>query len=132
MQVGSAVDLLLGSALSHDERDTLVLAIFWPSQITLAGRAPPALAKLLRLGDAPARGAAAEALWHIASPASVRFLGPALEDPDEQVRFYTVRALSDIANESGWGGPSELEFHENQQKYLAHWAEWASGKTQHD
>jgi hypothetical protein len=126
-QVESAVELLLGSALSRDERDTLVLAI---ANNASGPGALPALGKLLRLGDPLARRAAAEALWHIASPASVRFLGPSLEDPDEEVRFYAVRALSDIANEPGWGGPSESEFHENQQRYLAHWASWANTKTE--
>jgi hypothetical protein len=40
------------------------------------------------------------------------------------VRFYAVRACADIAAEAGWGGPSESEFHERQQKYLTHWEGW--------
>jgi hypothetical protein len=53
-----------------------------------------------------------------------------LEDPDEKVQFYAVRGLSDIANEYGWGGPGETEFHEHAQKYLTHWQEWAKNQVQ--
>jgi hypothetical protein len=126
-QVAAATDLLLGPSLLDDERNTLLLAI---GNYASGSSSLPALAKLLHLGDPSARRAAAEALWHIASPASIRSLRPSLQDPDEKVRFYVVRAISDIANEPGWGGPSESEFHEHQQKYLAHWEDWTNSNAQ--
>jgi HEAT repeats len=84
----------------------------------------PALQLLLRSNDNSIREVAAEALWHINDHAAVSNLAMALEDPDELVRFYAVRGCSDIANELGWGGPSESEFHEHQEKYLTHWEDW--------
>lgn len=93
-------------------------------------RAIPAINPLLGSTDDVVREAAVEALWHINSPAAVPFLLKKLEDPDEMVQFYAVRGLADIANEYGWGGPSEAEFHEHAQKYLAHWEEWAKERSQ--
>jgi len=92
-------------------------------------RAIPRLKPLLSSSDDSVREAAVEALWHIAVPAAIPELVPKLGDPDEKVRFYAVRGLSDVANEYGWGGPSELEFHEHAQKYLAHWQEWAKNRS---
>ena len=85
---------------------------------------------LLSSPEESVREAATEALWHISAPAAVPALVQKLEDPDEKVRFYAVRGLSDIANEYGWGGPSEAEFHEHAQKYLAHWQEWVKNRAQ--
>ena len=92
-------------------------------------RAIPALEPLLRSGDSSLRATAVEALWHIADPTAVHELLKSLQDPSEQVRFYAVRAFSDIANEPGWGGPSESEFQQHQQKYLTHWQEWAKNRA---
>jgi HEAT repeats len=125
-QVAAAVDLLLASSLSAGDRDTLLLAI---GNYASGSSSLPALTKLLHSGDPPARRAAAEAFWHIASPASLGALGPSLQDVDEEVRFYVVRAISDIANEPEWGGPGESEFREHQQKYLSHWQDWVSAKA---
>ena len=72
---------------------------------------------------------AVEALWHIADPNTVPELLRSLQDPDEQVRFYAVRAFADIANEPGWGGPGESEFRNRQQEYLEHWQEWAKAQS---
>jgi hypothetical protein len=88
------------------------------------------LKPLLRSSDESIREAAVEALWHIADPASVPILAKSLTDADEQVRFYAVRACSDIANETDWGGPGESEFHKHQQKYLSHWQQWAKSTRQ--
>jgi HEAT repeats len=91
-------------------------------------RATHDLNQLLRSGDASLRAIAAQAFWHIADPATVPQLSARLEDPDEQVRFYAVKALSDIANEPDWGGPSLSEFQEHEQKYLTHWREWSKNQ----
>ncbi|MFY9909810.1 MAG: HEAT repeat domain-containing protein [Candidatus Sulfotelmatobacter sp.] len=84
----------------------------------------PALEPLLRSNDNSNREAGAEALWHIADPSALPSIAKALQDPDEQVRFYAVRACADIANEPDWGGPGEAEFHQHEQKYLTHWEDW--------
>jgi hypothetical protein len=117
-------NLLLTHTASVDQRTWLLYVI---GNRVKDRRAIPALEPLLRSGDSSIREAAAEALWHIADTAAVPELVKSLHDPDEQVRFYAVRALSDIANEPGWGGPGESEFHERQQEYLTHWQNW--GKT---
>lgn len=85
----------------------------------------PSLRRLLDSNDSAAREAAAQALWHIAAPAAVPSLASALEDPDESVRFYAVRGCADIANEFGWGGPSESQFRQHEPEYLDHWRMWA-------
>ncbi|MGB6193255.1 MAG: HEAT repeat domain-containing protein [Terracidiphilus sp.] len=91
-------------------------------------RAVQAIAPLLNSPDNSVREAAVEALWHIGAPAAVPTLVQKLDDPDEKVRFYAVRGLSDIENQYGWGGPSESEFHGNAQKYLNHWQEWSKNR----
>ena len=87
------------------------------------------LEPLLSSSDDCVREAAVEALWHISAPIVVAALVQRLDDPDEKVRFYAVRGLSDIGNQYGWGGPAEAEFHEHEQKYLAHWQEWARNRA---
>jgi len=84
----------------------------------------PALEPLLSSNDNSNREAAAQALWHIADSSALPVLARMLNDTDDQVRFYAVRACADIANEYGWGGPGEEEFHEHEQKYLTHWQDW--------
>jgi HEAT repeat protein len=87
--------------------------------------AAPALAGLLQSGDAETRRAAAEGLWHSAATRAVPDLAKALQDEDEQVRFYAVRALAELNDEPRWG-PSIVEFQEHQQQYLSHWQDWAT------
>lgn len=93
-------------------------------------RAVHDLEPLLSSPDDSVREAAVEALWHIGTPVVVPTLVQKLDDPDEKVQFYAVRGLSDVANEYGWGGPTEGEFHEHGQKYLTHWRKWAKGRAQ--
>ncbi|KAA6462102.1 hypothetical protein DYQ86_10815 [Acidobacteria bacterium AB60] len=92
-------------------------------------RAVPAMEPLLHSPVDAVREAAVEALWHMAVPAVVPALVAKLDDPDEKVQFYAVRGLSDIANEYGWGGPSEGEFHDHREKYLSHWRAWAGSQA---
>jgi HEAT repeat protein len=126
-QLPTAADLLLKNSASQNGREWLLYVI---GNRVNDPRAVPALEPLVNSSDDPVREAAVEALWHIGAPAAVPALVKKLEDPDEKVRFYAVRGLSDIANEYGWGGPSEPEFHEHAQDYVTHWQDWAKNRAQ--
>jgi hypothetical protein len=121
-ELPNVVSLLLSDSAASNERVWLLYII--GNEITSA-RAIPSLQRLLRSANDAGREAAAQALWHIATPSAVPILAAALEDPDQSVRFYAVRGCADIARESGWGGPGEAEFHEHEQQYLEHWKSWA-------
>jgi hypothetical protein len=120
----SSVDLLLSNTLNDAQRETFLLVI---ENDVKTSESLPIITHLLESPDPLSRRAAAEALWHMANPSTVPDLARTLQDSDREVRFYAVRALSDIANEPGWDGPSEAELQEHQQKYLAHWQDWAKG-----
>jgi hypothetical protein len=124
-ELPNIVSLLLRNAAAINQRVWLLYVI--GNNVT-DPLAVPALQPLLGSTDNQMREAAAQALWHIGHPAAVQSLARALEDPDVSVRFYAVRGCADLANEFGWGGPSESEFQEHEQRYLAHWRAWA--KTQ--
>lgn len=126
-ELPEVVHLLVTNAATDDQRLYLLYVI--GNRLSDRG-AIPALEPLLRSGDSSLRAAAVEALWHIADPISVPELLRDLRDPDEQVRFYAVRAFSDIANEPHWGGPSESFFREREQEYLKHWEAWAKARGQ--
>lgn len=121
-QLTVAVHVLLQNSASQNGREWLLYVI---GNFVKDARAVPALKQLLTSPDDSVREAAVEALWHVGTPGTLPALAQRLDDPDERVRFYAVRGLSDIANEYGWGGPSEAEFHDHAQKYLTHWQEWA-------
>jgi hypothetical protein len=121
----SFVDLLLSNTLTDAQRETLQLAV---ANNVKTVKAAPILSRLLQASDAPSRRAAALALWRNANASAVPDLVGILQDPDWEVRFYAVRALSDIVNEPGWGGPSEAEFREREQEYLPHWRNWAKSQ----
>lgn len=126
-QLPDVANLLCKDLATQDGRVWLLYVI---REYVKDPRAIPAINPLLGSPDDVVREAAVEALWHMNSPAAVPFLLKKLEDPDEMVQFYAVRGLADIENEYGWGGPSEAEFHEHAQKYLAHWEEWAKERSQ--
>lgn len=122
-QLSAAGNLLVGNSATENGRNWLLYVI--GNEV----RDPHAIAglkALLSSSDDSIREAAVEALWHIASPVAIPALAQKLEDRDEKVRFYAVRGLSDIANEYGWGGPTESEFQQHQQKYIAHWEAWVT------
>jgi HEAT repeats len=121
----SSIDLLLESTLDDAQRRMFLLVI---ANDVKTSESLPIIMQLLQSGDPLARRAVAEALWNIANPSTIPELARALQDPDREVQFYAVRALSDIANEPGWGGPSESEFQRHQQKYLTHWQDWTKGR----
>jgi hypothetical protein len=126
-QLPVVADLLLKNSATENGREWLLYIV---GNRVRGAHAVPTLERLLNSADDSVREAAVEALWHIGAPAAVPALAEKLRDPDEKVRFYAVRGLSDIANEYGWGGPSEPEFHEHAQKYLTHWQEWAKNQAQ--
>lgn len=121
-QLAEAVNLLATDSANQNGRVSLLYAI---RDGIKDARAIPELEPLLSSPDDALREAAAQALWHIASTDAIPALAQKLEDSDEMVRFYAVRGLADIANEDGWGGPTEGEFRDHEQKYLAHWRQWA-------
>jgi len=121
------VRALSNGLATHNERMWLLYVIGYDLKDP---RSVPMLQPLLRSDDNSLREAAARALWHIADPAVLPSLARALGDPDDQVRFYAVRGCADIANEAAWGGPSETEFHEHEEKYLEHWEAWVRGLGQ--
>jgi len=126
-ELPDVANLLLANLATENQRIWLLYVI--GNRVSDA-RAIPALQPLVASEESSIREAAVEALWHIADPTAVPLLLKSLNDTDEQVRFYAVRAFSDIANEPSWGGPSELQFHQHQQEYLTHWQSWAGGRTQ--
>jgi len=103
-QLPEAANLLSNDSATQNGREWLLYAI---GNGVKNARAVHAIDPFLSSPDDSVREVAVEALWHIAVPAAVPALVQKLEDPDEKVRFYAVRGLSDIANEYGWGGPSE-------------------------
>ena len=124
-ELPSIANLLLEGTATQSGREWLLYTI---GNHIKAPQAIPTLRSLLRAPDDSVREAATRALWHINAPSTIDSLIKSLDDPDEKVRFYAVRGLSDIANEVGWGGPSESEFHDHQQKYGTHWKEWAKSR----
>lgn len=121
-ELSQVVGFLQGAALNEQQREMFLLAI---RKTAMSPTALPVLRRLVHSRDVVLRRVAAEALWHSALPDSVPDLIKTLEDSDQEVRFYAVRALSDIVNEPGWGGPSEREFQEHQDEYIRHWRDWA-------
>ena len=122
-----AATLLLKNLATQSGREWLLYII---SNHVEDVRAVRMLEPLLSSSDHSVREAAVEALWHIDDSSAVEALVKKLDDADEKVRFYAVRGLSDIGNQYGWGGPTEGEFHDHEQKYLTHWQEWANNRAQ--
>ena len=121
----SAAERLLRTGSPNAKQKELFLSVI-ANQIKNPDAAP-VLANLLHSGDAETRTAGAEALWHSADIRAVPDLVKALQDENEQVRFYAVRALAELNHEPGWG-PSRVEFQERQQQYLSHWQDWAAAR----
>jgi hypothetical protein len=97
--------------------------------------AVPYLGELLKLDDVHARRAAATALRRIGAEELMTkpeiamekvapLLVQALEDSDQEVRYEAVLGLARMTKSKGWA-PLEEEFRQDDEKYLAHWKEWA-------
>ena len=120
------VMLLTSKTVTPDQEVWLLYVV--GNRITNS-RAIDELRPLLRSRDDRLREAAAQALWNIKDIAALPDLNTALYDSDSKVRFYAVRALSDIAQEPGWGGPNEALFQERESEYLQHWRNWVSARA---
>jgi hypothetical protein len=83
------------------------------------------LALLLKAPETETRRAAAQALWHVSDPATLKPLSRALTDSDRDVRYYAVRGLAALANQPEWT-PSIPEFERNEGHYLQHWKGWTA------
>lgn len=87
-------------------------------------RAIPLLTNLIAARDTLTRRAAASALRHTAATSALKPLSTALKDPDREVRYQAVIGLAEITGQYEWGPSIEL-FQRDEQRYLAHWREWA-------
>jgi HEAT repeat protein len=86
--------------------------------------AVPELKQLLGSNDAEIRRAAASALRKTHSSEAIRPLISALDDPDFDVRFYSVVGLAETTGHLDWQ-PNIDDFRADEGKYLNHWKEWA-------
>jgi HEAT repeat protein len=86
--------------------------------------AVPVLTPLVRSGYASTRSSVLEAFWHIGTWSVVPSATAVLTDPDQDTRYYAVRALAAATGEIAWG-PSIPEFKDHESKYIQHWVDWA-------
>ena len=87
-------------------------------------QAVPALAAMLGSKEVSVRRAAASVLSAIATPAVVEPLAKtALNDSDENVRYYAVRGLALVANPAT--APTIAAFRQQQTELLQQWRAWA-------
>jgi len=86
--------------------------------------AVPVLIPLVRSGYASTRSAVLEAFWHIGTWSVIPSATAVLTDPDQDTRYYAVRALAAATGELIWG-PSIPEFKDHESKYIQHWEDWA-------
>jgi hypothetical protein len=119
--------LLLANSVSPNQKISFLYVI---GNSVKDSRAIPAVESLLGSADSSIKAPAMEAFWHIADPRSKNALASGLEDPSDDVRYYSVRGLAEITGEVQWG-PSISEFHEHEQRHLNHWREWARPVSPH-
>jgi hypothetical protein len=90
--------------------------------------AVPILNRLAHSQYASTRSAVLEAFWHIRTWSVVPSAAAALTDPDQDTRYYAVRALAAATGEASWG-PSIPEFRDHESKYIQHWTDWAKAHS---
>jgi hypothetical protein len=90
-------------------------------------RAVPSLTRLLHASSIETRRAAASALMHTGSSPCIDPLLSALNDPDLDVRYYSVVGLAEITGQTDWR-PNMDDFVSDQQRYLNHWKDWAKNR----
>jgi PBS lyase HEAT-like repeat len=122
-----AVDALLkpDPALSPDVLHNLSYAI---SEGVKDKNAVSSLARLLHASDTEARRAAASALMHVSSSTCIDPLLFALDDPDLEVRYYSVVGLAEITGQTEEWRPNMDDFKSAQEKYIRHWREWSKSR----
>jgi 3-isopropylmalate dehydratase small subunit len=87
-------------------------------------RAIPILSDLLAASEVRVRQRAAAALRHMGVADVIAPLVIALNDRDRQVRYEGVVGLAEITRQYEWAPSVEL-FQKDEQRYVAHWKEWA-------
>lgn len=87
-------------------------------------RVVPSQAKLLGTSNIEVRRPAASALMHTSSTSSIDPLLNALNDPDFEVRYYSVVGLAEITGQTAWR-PNIDDFKSDQGKYLNDWRDWS-------
>jgi len=120
-ELGHAKEWLLSTVLTPGQREMFSYAIGERLSNPLAA---PSISELIRSPYTVTRRAAARALWRIGDRTTVGSLAVALQDNDNDVRYYAVRGLAVMNNEPEWD-PSIPEFSENGIRYVHHWTEWA-------
>jgi len=90
-------------------------------------QAVPSLARLLHASSIETRRAAASALMHTGSSPCIDPLLSTLNDPDLEVRYYSVVGLAEITGQTDWR-PNMDDFVSDQQRYLNHWKDWAKNR----
>jgi HEAT repeat protein len=86
-------------------------------------QAVPLLTRLLVSSERMVRRAAASALSDVATASVMRPLArTALEDEDEEVRYFAVLGLARAAGEPG---PSLIRFKDKERALIDHWRSWA-------
>lgn len=86
--------------------------------------AVPALLRLLKSTDHRTRRAAASSLRRSGSAAATTAWFAALDDSDQEVRYYAVTALAELTGEAAWR-PDIDTFRKSEAKYLSFWKERA-------
>jgi len=113
-------------------RDDLVQSVRnGVAQLRADEAAVPALAQLMSSNDTHTRRAAASALWHTASPKASASLARGLDDPDREVRFYSVVGLATLTGEKAWQ-PNMEEYFRNEPKFLEYWRRRVKGDRRTD
>jgi HEAT repeat protein len=83
-------------------------------------RAIPALARIVKRGDAETRREATEALGKTKSRNALQPLGEALNDDDHEVRLNAVRALANVTGDTQFR-LSDAAFVEREARIIAEW-----------
>lgn len=87
-------------------------------------RSVPALSKLIKSSNGATRRGAVVGLRQSHSTAALAPLSQALNDADVWIRYDAVAGMGEITGQDKWT-PAVGEFLQNQEKYLAHWRQWA-------
>ena len=85
------------------------------------------LRRLLASPDTQVRKAAASALRHTRADDALNPLATLLDDPDQEIRYYSVIGLAEITGQTDWR-PNRDVFLASQQKYLTYWRNWARNR----
>lgn len=119
--LASAESALANPSIPDDLRQNLASAIY---EGVRDEAAIPTLTRLMAIQDVRVRRAATMALRNTGSANAAGALLTALQDTDEEVRYYAVIGLAEITRQTDWR-PLRSTFHENGKLYVDHWKNWA-------